>query len=135
MSPSPHVGVNSRGQVPMMRRATLLLAVLAVSSQWLSGCRSRESKPDVARLVAELGDEDPRKSGAARLQLVSLGEPAVPALVERLRGGSAVERTTAANVLWGLGSRAHQAAPALAETLADPDPDLRVASAMALEAI
>jgi len=115
-----------------MRTISTILgcALLAVS---LSACRTKEDKTDVPRLLAELQGGDPQASGQARLKLLKLGEPAVPALAEMLRSGTPAERVTAANTLWGMGRRARAAVPDLAATLADPDAELRVAAAMALE--
>lgn len=114
-----------------MRLAISLLALVVV----LPSCRKAESPPDPRRLVAELRGPDEGRRGAARLQLITLGEAAVPALVELLRTGSPEERLTAANTLWGMGARAGAAASDLAALLADSDPRLRVAAAMALEAL
>ena len=114
-----------------MRKAVLsLLALLLVA---LPGCRAKEKAPDPKQLVADLRSPDAEKSGRARLLLITLGEPAVPALAELLRSGTPAERIAAANTLWGMGARARAAVPDLAAALADPDPALRVAAAMALE--
>ena len=114
-----------------MRKAVLsLLTVLLVA---LPGCRKKDAPPSPEQLLAELRSPDPEKSGRARLQLITLGEAAVPALAELLRSGTPEERMAAANTLWGLGSRAQAAVPELAVALADPDPRLRGAAAMALE--
>jgi HEAT repeat protein len=113
-----------------MRRTTALLLSAALL---LPACRARQPQVDVGRLVADLRSDDPRKSGTARLKLVALGEPAVPALAELLRSGVPAERAAAANTLWGMGARARAAVPDLAAALADPDPSLRVTVAMALE--
>jgi HEAT repeat protein len=114
-----------------MRKAVLsLLAVLLVAS---SGCRAKEKTPDPNALVSDLRGSDAEKSGRARLELITLGEPAVPAVADLLRSGTPGERIVAANTLWGMGGRARAAVPDLAAALADPDPALRVAAAMALE--
>ena len=115
-----------------MRGALTLLAcsILAVA---LPACRTKEDKPDIPRLMIELRGSDPQASGQARLMLLQLGEPAVPALAELLRSGTPADRIAAANLLWGMGQRARAAVPELAATLADPDPGLRVAVAMALQ--
>jgi HEAT repeat protein len=115
----------------MRRIAASLLAVLAL----LSACRAKEAPPDVAQLVAELRGGDAQKSGAARVQLIALGEPAVPALAEMLRSGTPAERVSAANTLWGMGADARGAVPDLVVALSDADAELRVAAAMALESV
>ena len=112
-----------------MRKALAMLA----AGLLLVSCRGKERPPDVAQLVSELCGSDPRKSGEARLQLIGLGEPAVPALSALLRTGQPAERLAAANALWGFGARARSAVPDLAAALGDGEPALRVAAAMALE--
>jgi HEAT repeat protein len=114
-----------------MRKAALpLLALLLVA---LPGCRAKENPPEPGQLVLDLRSQDPEKSGNARLLLITLGEPAVPAVTELLRSGTPAERIVAANVLWGMGARGQSAVPDLVVALDDPDPALRAASAMALE--
>jgi HEAT repeat protein len=116
-----------------MHKAAALLGsvVLAFSS----ACRSREPTPDLSRLLAELKSPDAEKSGRARLQIITLGEPAVPALAEMLRGGEPRERIIAATTLWGMGARGKAAVPDLSAAAAEADPELRVAVAMALESM
>jgi HEAT repeat protein len=114
-----------------MRRA--VLASLAIVAAVLPGCRAKEKPPEPGQLVADLRGPDAEKSGRARLQLITLGEVAVPAVTELLRSGTPSERIAAANTLWGMGGRARSAVPDLVVALADPDPSLRAASAMALE--
>jgi HEAT repeat protein len=114
----------------MRNRSVLVLVVLA-----LCACRAKEKPPDVAQLVAQLSDADPKKSGDARLALILLGEAAAPFVAERLRTGQPAERLAAANTLWGMGARARVAVPDLAATVRDPDVSLRVTAAMALESM
>jgi len=114
-------------------RATSTILGCAVLAVAVSACRAKEDKPDIPRLLAELRSSDPQASGQARLKLLQLGEPAVPALAEMLRSGTPPERVAAANTLWGMGQRGGAAVPDLAATLADPDAELRVAAAMALQ--
>jgi HEAT repeat protein len=104
------------------------VSVLAVAA-----CGDRSSGPDLPALIADLKSPDEKKSGAARLELISLGEVATPALADLLESGSPEERILAATTIWGMGSRAATAVPALSVALADPDPELRVTVAMALE--
>lgn len=109
------------------------VAALAAGGILLAGCQEKEKKPDIGALVAELQSPDQEKSGRANLALITIGEPAVPALVELLKSEDPRARTLAATAFWGMGTKARAAVPALSETLADKDPALRVASAMALE--
>lgn len=113
----------------------LAISLLALAVVVLPSCRKTESPPDPGHLVAELRGPDEGRRGAARLQLITLGEVAVPALLELLRTGAPEERLAAVNTLWGMGARAGAAAADLAALLADPDPRLRVTAAMALEAL
>jgi HEAT repeat protein len=108
----------------------LLAVALAVASP---GCRKKEKPPDPSRLLADLRSPDAEKSGQARLELIRMGEPAVPGVAEMLRSGTPAERIAAANTLWGMGARAQAAIPDLVAALEDPDPGLRVTAAMALE--
>ena len=116
-----------------MRKPTAVVASLALAVALLPGCRKKETLPDPGQLIADLRGPDAEKSGRARLQLITLGEPVVPALAEMLRSGTPAERIAVANTLWGMGGRARAAAGDLAGALADPDPALRVAAAMALQ--
>jgi HEAT repeat protein len=114
-----------------LRRSTLwlLLAIVAL----LAGCGRGDAPPDAAALVADLTSGDAKKSGEARLALISLGEPAAPVLSSLLRSGEDDEQLLAATTLWGMGARASSAVPALAECLADSNGELRVTCAMALQ--
>jgi HEAT repeat protein len=114
----------------VMRRA---LAVSLSLAAVLPGCRAKEKPPEPGQLVLDLRSPDTEKSGHARLLLITLGEPAVPAVTELLRSGTPAERVAAVNVLWGMGERGRAAVPDLVVAMADPDPALRAASAMALE--
>ncbi len=116
-----------------MRKVVASLAAVLLFAAVLPGCRRKEKEPDPNQLVADLRGPDPEKSGRARVQLITLGQPAVPALAEMLRTGTPAERIASANTLWGMGARARAAAGDLAATLSDTDPALRVAAAMALE--
>ena len=112
-------------------RRAAVPALLCVLS--LAACGDRSSGPDLPALVADLKSPDEEKSGQARLELISLGEVAVPALVDLLETGEPRDRILAATTFWGMGARAASAAPTLASALEDSDPELRVACAMALE--
>jgi HEAT repeat protein len=113
-----------------MRKRTLLPFLAAVL---LGACTTPEKPPDVAGLIADLQGSDPQKSGRANLELIRIGEPAVPALIDMLRGSDARLRGLAASTLWGMGGKGRAAAPVLGEALGDPDPNLRTSAAMALE--
>ena len=115
-----------------MRKTVVPLLAVALALA-LPACRKKETPPDPGRLLTALRSPDARKSGQARLELIRMGEPAVPALAEMLRSGTPAERTAAANTLWGMGARAQAAVPDLAAALEDADPGLRVTAAMALE--
>lgn len=110
--------------------AAAVLAALAGA-----GCGGGQAPPDPAALVAELKSADPARSGDARLKIISLGEPAVPALVVLLRSDAPRERRLAATTFWGMGARGAAAAPELGAALSDSDTEVRVTSAMALESM
>jgi len=109
------------------------LALLFASLTLLAGCRGKDAKPDVTGLVAALQSGDAEKSGRANLELIRLGEPAVPGLIEMLKDPDPRVRGLAASTFWGMGGKARAAAPALGEALSDPDPSFRTQVAMALE--
>jgi len=119
----------------MRRRSTLAVALVVapvITLCWVA-CRRAPKPTDPAALVEKLKSPDPTLSGAASLELISLGEPAVPALVELLRDPAAGHRALAARTLWAMGARASGAATALGEALADEDAAVRVGTAMALD--
>jgi HEAT repeat protein len=107
-----------------------LPALLALA---LAACSTAEKPPDIPALVADLQGSDPAKSGRANLQLISIGEPAVPYLVEMLKGPDPRLRSLAASTIWAMGAKGRAAAPALGELLGDPDAQMRTSAAMALE--
>lgn len=113
----------------MHRSLALLLAALPL---W-AACRAKETPPDPTVLLADLQSADPEKRGRANLELIRMGEPAVPGLVELLKSGDPRVRSQVAATFWGMGGRARAAVPALAEALGDPDPVFRASVAMALE--
>lgn len=108
--------------------APALLCVLVVA-----GCGGGPEGPDLPGLIADLKSGDEKTSGDARLELISLGAVATPALVKLLETGSPEDKVLAATTIWGMGARAAAAVPALSVALSDPNPDLRVTAAMALE--
>lgn len=109
------------------------LALLLTSLTVLAACRANNAKPDITGLVAALQSGDAEKSGRANLELIRLGEPAVPGLTEMLKDPDPRVRGLAASTFWGMGGKARSAVPALAEALADPDASFRTQVAMALE--
>lgn len=98
----------------------------------LSSC-SKAAAPDPAALVQKLKSSDATVSGAASLEIINLGEPAVPALVSLLQDPDPRFRALAARTFWGMGKKAREGVPALAAALADPETEVRQAVAMALE--
>ena len=110
------------------RRLVVLLAALCVT------CRGEPKAPDPAALVAKLKSSDATVSGAASLDLLRLGEPATPALVDLLQDPDPALRALAARTFWGMGARAGgSAVPPLADALGDADVSVRVGAAMALD--
>lgn len=115
-----------------MRRLSLLLLAPAVALAW-TACTRAPKGPNVEDLLTRLKSEDPAVSGAANLEVIRLGEPAVPGLVEMLKTGDVRVRKVAATTLWGLGARGRAAVPDLAAMLEAPETELRLAAAMALD--
>ena len=116
----------------MRLRALLSLTTVVVLAG--TGCSSHPKAPDGAALVAKLKSPDSTVSGAASLELLRLGEPGTPALVELLQDPDPTFRALAARTFWGMGARAGGSAVApLAEALGDADVSVRVSAAMALD--
>ena len=115
-------------------RASLRLAALLVCFALAVAC-GRSPERRAADLVEDLRSPDAAAVARAVRQLVEMGEPAVPALVQALRDPEARVRNAAASALWGLGPKAHDAVPTLAEALADNDDGVRLGVVMALESI
>lgn len=101
----------------------------------LASCGRGEREPEVAGLLDQLRSTEPRTSGRARLELITLGQPAVPALAAMLRSDDPRDQLLAATTLWGMGARARGAVPELAASLVAADPQLRLTAAMALESM
>ena len=112
-----------------MRKLTVAVA-LAVAL--LPACRAKEGPVSVTALIEDLKGADPEKSGRARLALIRVGAPAVPAILDLLATTDPRLRSLALTTLWGMGARAEAAGPSLATTLSDPDPEIRIGAAMAL---
>jgi HEAT repeat protein len=68
-------------------------------------------------------------------RLREIGEPAVPALVELMRGRNHTVKHDAVNALYALGPRARSAVPELEKMVRGADADIRVSAAMILGAI
>jgi HEAT repeat protein len=107
------------------------LAILAALC--VAACSSEPKPPDPTALVEKLKSADSQVSGAASLDLIRLGEPAVPALTELLRDPDPARRALAARTFWGMGAKAGGAASALGQALADSETPVRVGAAMALD--
>jgi HEAT repeat protein len=116
----------------MQRRSRLVSVVTALPFLGLPAC-SKPKPPDPVALVEKLKSADETVSGPASLELIRLGEPAVPALLDLLRDPEPRHRALAARTFWGMGAKAGGAAAALGDALADGDASVRVGAAMALE--
>jgi uncharacterized protein (TIGR03067 family) len=90
----------------------------------------------VAEWVARLKDADPDVRYGARIKVISLGEAAVPLLIQLLEGNSRVERFEAACALCTIRSDDRKAAvPGLIRMLSEDDPKLRRAAIETLSSI
>jgi HEAT repeat protein len=116
----------------MLLRRSMAFAVVAGLGLSLA-CLKRSPEAQVPGLIADLKNPDPTVSGKANLELIRLGEPAVPGLVEMLKSDDVRIRTLAVTAFWGLGAKGHAAASDLAATLADPVDSVRLGAAMALD--
>jgi HEAT repeat protein len=116
----------------MARRTVLCVVVTALVAV---GCTRKPAGPDIGGLVEQLKGTDEARRGRAATELITIGEPAVPALVELLRDPDPRYRRAAASTLWGLGLKGKAAVPQLADALSDPDPEVRGAAALALHAM
>jgi HEAT repeat protein len=85
---------------------------------------------EIAALIADLDRPDGLVRQRARLALVDIGAPAVPALISRLSAANVHTRWEAAKALCDIG--APEAAPALVGRLDDRDPGIRWLAAEAL---
>jgi HEAT repeat protein len=103
----------------MMRKS---LAVLAAGMLLVPGCRSREPRSNISALLVDLQSTDSQKSGRANLELIRIGELAVPGLLELFRSPDPRVRNLAASAFWGMGPKGRAAVPTLAESLTDPRP-------------
>jgi HEAT repeat protein len=108
---------------------SVLVLALAV------GCGRKSQGPEYSDLTQALKSRDEIKRGRATLDLITIGEPAVPALVALLSDPEPEARRVAASTLWGMGIKARGAVPQLAAALSDTDPEVRGRAAMALGVI
>lgn len=69
-----------------------LVVSFGLGAAVLTGCRAKEKPSQPGQLVAELRGPDAEKSGRARLQLITLGEAAIPAVAALLKSGTSAER-------------------------------------------
>ncbi len=115
-------------------RASLRLAGVLVSLPLAAACW-QSSERRTANLIDDLRSPDAAAVDRAVRQLVEMGEPAVPALIEALKDPEARVRNAAASALWSLGPKARSAVPTLAAALADSDDGVRLGAVMALESV
>jgi HEAT repeat protein len=99
------------------------------------GCSRKPAGPDIEGLIERLKETDEARRGRAATDLITIGEPAVPALVALLSDPEPRYRRAAASTLWGLGRKAKAAVPQLAGALSDSDPEVRGAAVLALYAM
>jgi len=111
-------------------RAPLRLAALVVSFFAILACWQSPDRR-AADLIEDLRSPDAAAVDRAVRQLVEMGEPAVPALIDALKDPEVRVRNAAASALWGLGPKARNAVPTLAEALADGNVRLWAAKALA----
>lgn len=92
-----------------------------------------KKETEIYSLLRRLGDGDGLQRYHARLSLVDIGTPAVPALIEALSDPRSIIRWEASKALQEI--RDPQAAEALCGVLTDDEQDLRWAAAEALVAL
>jgi HEAT repeat protein len=115
----------------MLRRVAPLLAVALVAA----ACGPKAREVDYSILIEKLKSNDELVRGRATTDLITIGEPAVAAIVPLLSDAEAPIRRLAATTLWGMGVKARAAVPQLAAALGDPDAAVRASAAMALGSI
>jgi HEAT repeat protein len=116
-----------------MGRVILSLSVAAVVLG--AACGPKAPEVDYPALIEKLKSSNELDRGRATTDLVTIGEPAVPALLPLLSDPEARVRRLAATTLWGMGVKARSAVPQLAAALADADASVRASAAMALGAV
>lgn len=88
---------------------------------------------EIAQWLADLGSKDGMERQRARLALVAIGKPALPYLLEALKGNHQQVRWEAAKALGSINDP--DAAPALVEALMDESSEIRWLAAEALIAL
>jgi HEAT repeat protein len=92
--------------------------------------------PDMPHLIAVLDKTDnPTHRGRASEALAGLGEPALPALVERFDDPNRQVRILAIFAAGRMGGAARSALPQLRKLLDDPDRDVRLAAEISVQRI
>jgi HEAT repeat protein len=85
--------------------------------------------------LAKLKDKNPAARQEAARALGTIGQPAVPALIERLKDPDSDIRIAAADAIGRVGSDAREALPALDKAMKDPEPLVRQHAAYALTVV
>lgn len=106
----------------------LMLLLLWTSNSWAQIPTDARIAPIIEKLI----DNNARVRLEAHDALVSIGSPAVPALIEVLKNPDCNIRWRAAWVLGDMASEANAAVGALAEALQDEDAQVRMYAALAL---
>ncbi|WP_337886584.1 HEAT repeat domain-containing protein [Fischerella thermalis] len=106
----------------------LMLLLLWTSNSWAQIPTDTKIAPIIEKLI----DNNARVRLEAHDALVSIGSPAVPALIEVLKNPDCNIRWRAAWVLGDMSSEANAAVGALAEALQDEDAQVRMYAALAL---
>jgi HEAT repeat protein len=117
-----------------MRKAVPVVIAMSLALSF-SSCRGKDRSPEIAALVNALRSTDEDTQGKATADLVTIGEPAVPAVLPLLSDPDPRIRRTAATTLWGMEAKGRSAVSQLAEALSDKDASVRASVAMALSAI
>jgi HEAT repeat protein len=114
-------------RVPTVRETPLVDAGEG-NRPWSAGTPAQRAR--IAAAIERLRTATPEEALEVDRRLAAEGEPAVPALLEALRGPDATSRGHAAYVLGAMKDR--RTVPALAEAVADPVPVVRYEAAAAL---
>src|SRR5262245_18103646 len=123
------------GEYPHAMKSSLLPGVaLALPASWPAACkRAPNVQSPVQGFVVQLKDPNPEVHQKAAVDLMKVGQPAAEAVGALLADPDPALRSRAASVIWGMGAKGAAAAPSLAAALSDPQGDVRIAAAMALE--
>jgi HEAT repeat protein len=103
------------------------------SNPMQTGSRADDLSRAISALLAELAKRDITSRQQAREKLMSIGEPALPALIEGLENGDFPLRWEIAKTLGEMGLQG--SVPALVKALEDEEQDVRWLAAMALAKI